>query len=148
MTRITAGLQRQVRINHCQKTEWKNRAQDPEHRSEQRHFNLQPKPAKILQHADSKQSKQKGSRASEKAQTVINRGTQIGQTTFINKIHSETRITQSKDQANFNFKNPHFQEYSRLSIRAGREWLAAVQWSNPRIQDCIRDCLEQQLTNM
>jgi len=63
----------------------------------------------------------KAQRASEKSQTVINRGTQIGQTAFINKIHSKTRITQSKDQAKFNFKNPHFQEYSRLSIRAGRE---------------------------
>jgi len=63
----------------------------------------------------------KAQRASEQAQTVINRGTQTGQTTFINKMHSETRIPQSKDQANFNFKNPHLQEYSRLSIGAGRE---------------------------
>ena len=58
------------------------------------------------------------SRAFEKAQSVINRGTQTSQTTFLKKINSPKGITQRKDQANLNLKNPYFQADSRLYIRA------------------------------
>ena len=60
------------------------------------------------------------SRAFEKAQSVINRGTQTIHTKFINKINASTGITERKEQGNLNLKNPYFQADSRLYIRATR----------------------------
>ena len=52
-----------------------------------------------------------------------------------------------KRTSKFYLKNPYFQEYSPLSISATRGWSATVQYSNPRMQVCIRDCAEEQLTD-
>ena len=87
------------------------------------------------------------SKAFEKAQSVITKGLQTSYTTFIKKIHSQTGITQRKEQANLNLKNPYFQAYSRLSISATHEWIAIVQYSNPRMQESIHDYSEEQLAN-
>ena len=48
------------------------------------------------------------SRDFKKAQSVITKGIQTSYTTFIKKINSETGITQRKEQANLNLKNPYF----------------------------------------
>ena len=60
------------------------------------------------------------SRAFKKAQSVITKGTQTSYTAFIKKINSETWITQRKEQANLNLKNPYFQAHLRLYISATR----------------------------
>ena len=60
------------------------------------------------------------SRAFEKAQSVITKGIQTSYTAFIKKINTQTGITQRKEQANLNLKNPYFQAHPRLYISATR----------------------------
>ena len=84
-------------------------------------------------------------RAFEKARSVVTKGIQISNTAFIKKINSQTGITQRKEQANLNLKNPYFQAYTRLYRRATHRWHTTVQYSNPRMQTCIRDCVEGKL---
>ena len=48
----------------------------------------------------------KGSRDSEKAESVITKGTQTSYTTFIKKINSQTGILERKEQANLNLTIP------------------------------------------
>ena len=52
------------------------------------------------------------SRDFEKAQSVITKGIQTSYTAFIKKINSQAGITQRKEQANLNLKNPYFQAYT------------------------------------
>ena len=92
--------------SHCPKTDWKNRAQDLNHRSGQRHFNPQPKQANHFSMQTENNPSKRDSRAFEKAQSVINRGTQTSYTAFIKKINSPTGITERKEQANLNLKIP------------------------------------------
>ena len=51
------------------------------------------------------------SRAFEKAQSVITKGIQTRCIAFKKKINSQTGITQRKEQANLNLKNPYFQAH-------------------------------------
>ena len=60
------------------------------------------------------------SRDFEKAQSVITKGIQTSYTAFIKKINSQTGITQRKEQANLNLKNPYFQAYTQLYRSATR----------------------------
>ena len=95
-----------MKTSHCQKTDWKNRAQEPDDRSGQRHLKPQPKQANCVSMQIENNPSKRDSRDFEKAQSVINRGTQTSYTAFINKINSPIGITERKEQANLNLKIP------------------------------------------
>ena len=57
----------------------------------------------------------------KKHRSVITNSIQTNYTTFLKKIFSENRDYAKKRTSKLLLKNPNFQEYSRLSMRATHE---------------------------